>query len=48
MGICIRKIDSDNWRDCIKLDVNEEQKPFIQSNLHTIAESNFERGKFTS
>lgn len=44
MGISIKNIDNSNWRDCIKLEVNKEQRPFIQSNLHSVAESKFETG----
>jgi len=42
VGIYIKNIENSNWRECIKLDVNKEQRSFIQSNLHSIAESKFQ------
>jgi diamine N-acetyltransferase len=42
--IYLKDIDSSSWRDCIQLEVKEEQRPFIQSNLHSIAESRFQNG----
>lgn len=41
MGISIKNIDDSNWTECIKLEVSEEQKAFIPSNLYSIAESKF-------
>jgi diamine N-acetyltransferase len=44
MNISLRNIDNSNWRECIKLEVAEEQKSFIPSNLYSVAESRFENG----
>ncbi|HXQ33802.1 MAG TPA: GNAT family N-acetyltransferase [Anaerolineales bacterium] len=37
----IRPVTKDNWRELIKLQVREDQKHFVASNLHSIAESQF-------
>lgn len=37
MNITLRKIDQDNWRDCIKLKVKEEQKKFVATNENALA-----------
>lgn len=42
MEVYIKSIDRSNWRDCIQLEIIEEQKNFIPSNLYSIAESRFE------
>lgn len=42
MDISIKIIDNSNWQDCIKLEVDESQRPFIPSNLYSIAESKFD------
>ncbi len=34
-------VTKDNWRDLIKLKVREDQKYFVASNLHSIAEAQF-------
>lgn len=38
----IKNIDDSNWEECIKLQVAEDQKSFIPSNLYSIAESKFQ------
>ena len=37
----IRPVTKDNWRELIKLQVREDQKHFVASNLYSIAESHF-------
>jgi len=37
----IRPVTKDNWRELIKLQVREDQKHFVASNVHSIAESQF-------
>lgn len=37
----IRPVTKDNWRELIKLEVREDQKHFVASNLYSIAESHF-------
>ncbi|MBS1493105.1 MAG: GNAT family N-acetyltransferase [Bacteroidetes bacterium] len=37
MNISLRPIDKDNWRECIKLKVTEEQKKFVGSNENSLA-----------
>lgn len=39
MTISLRPVDKDNFRECIGLDVNPEQKEFVASNVVSIAES---------
>ena len=37
----IRPVTKDNWRELIKLEVREDQKGFVASNVKSIAESQF-------
>lgn len=37
MNITLRKIDQDNWRDCIALKVKDEQKRFVATNENALA-----------
>lgn len=37
MNITLRPITQDNWRDCIKLQVKDEQKHLVGSNENTLA-----------
>jgi len=37
----IRPVTKDNWRELIKLEVRDEQKGFVASNVKSIAESQF-------
>lgn len=37
----IRPVTKDNWHELIKLQVREDQKHFVASNLYSIAESQF-------
>ncbi len=37
----IRPVTKDNWRELIKLQVSEDQRRFVASNVHSIAESQF-------
>lgn len=39
--IYLKKISKENWEECIRLKVSEEQQPFIASNLYSIAEVQF-------
>lgn len=41
MEILLRKIDENNWEECIQLKVKKEQENFIVSNLYSIAEMQF-------
>jgi len=36
-NITLRPIDKDNWRECIKLKVKDEQKSFVGSNENSLA-----------
>lgn len=40
-NVYLLRIDKDNWEAAIQLDVKEEQKGFIASNLYSIAEVQF-------
>ncbi|WP_346929568.1 GNAT family N-acetyltransferase [Clostridium sp.] len=44
MEIIFKAIDNDNWRECIELSVEENQKCFVASNTYSILESKFEEG----
>ena len=37
----IHPVTKDNWRELIKLQVRDDQKGFVASNVHSIAESQF-------
>ncbi|ENQ3079117.1 GNAT family N-acetyltransferase [Bacillus sp. WLY-B-L8] len=39
--LSLKTIDKSNWEDAIQLSVNQEQQPFIASNLYSIAEVQF-------
>lgn len=39
--ITLKPVTKDNWLSCIKLELNEEQRPWVASNLFSIAESSF-------
>lgn len=37
MNITLRKINEDNWRECIALTVSEDQQKFVGSNVNGLA-----------
>ena len=41
MSLSIRLVTKDNWRALTKLQVREDQKHFVASNVHSIAEAQF-------
>ncbi|WP_066501773.1 GNAT family N-acetyltransferase [Abyssisolibacter fermentans] len=41
MNVTIKKVTKDNWKACIKLELDEQQKDYLPSNLYSIAESKF-------
>lgn len=41
MMIIFKEITCDNWKECIKLKMNEEDKNFICTNVYSIAEAQF-------
>ncbi len=41
MSITLRPVSAENWRALIKLNVREDQKGFVASNLYSIAEAQF-------
>jgi len=38
-NVILRSITVENWKECIELQVCDDQKDFIPSNLHSIAEA---------
>jgi diamine N-acetyltransferase len=42
MAVTLRDIDRENFGRCVKLEVREEQKSFVASNLYSIAQSRVE------
>jgi diamine N-acetyltransferase len=40
-NVILRSITVENWKECIELQVCDDQKDFIPSNLHSIAEAQF-------
>ncbi|MFA5308134.1 MAG: GNAT family N-acetyltransferase [Dehalococcoidales bacterium] len=41
MGITLREINKDNWKECIALQVGDEQKTFVVANVYSLAEAGF-------
>jgi diamine N-acetyltransferase len=41
-SIFIKEVNIDNFRDCIRLNVSENQEKFVASNVYSIAESKIE------
>jgi diamine N-acetyltransferase len=41
MSVTLRDITRDNWQQCIKLEVREDQKGFVSPNVVSIAQSKF-------
>lgn len=41
MALHIEAINIDNWEECARLEVSEEQRKYLPSNVHSIAESKF-------
>ena len=39
--VTLRDVTAENWRDCIRLSLHEDQVGFVASNVATIAESKF-------
>ncbi|WP_425448924.1 GNAT family N-acetyltransferase [Dethiothermospora halolimnae] len=39
MNIILKEVNSDNFDECIELEVSEKQKGFVASNLYSIAQS---------
>ncbi len=39
MNVSLQKIDQDNWRECIQLEVREDQRRFIAPNVRSLAEA---------
>jgi diamine N-acetyltransferase len=42
MNVSLQPLTNDNWREAIRLQVTDEQKGYVASNLYSIAESRFE------
>jgi diamine N-acetyltransferase len=42
MPVTLRDIDRNNFKRCIKLEVREDQRNFVASNIYSIAESKVE------
>jgi diamine N-acetyltransferase len=40
--VSLRPVTAENWHECIRLQVSDDQKEFVASNLYSIAESRFE------
>lgn len=38
-NITLRSITQDNWQECIRLTVTDEQKPFVAPNIYSLAEA---------
>lgn len=40
-NVILRSITVENWKECIELQVRDDQERFVPSNLHSIAEAQF-------
>lgn len=41
MTLILKEVTSENWEECITLQPREDQKPFIASNVYSLAQSKF-------
>lgn len=41
MALSVQPVTKDNWRQLVKLKVRDDQKNFVATNVHSIAESQF-------
>ena len=39
--VALRELTRDNWEECVRLRLSEDQERFVESNLYSIAESKF-------
>lgn len=46
MLVTFKEINKNNWKECIKLKVNETQLNFVTSNVYSLLESKFEPSYF--
>lgn len=44
MNILLREVNSDNWYECVNLQVAENQKDFVASNAFSLAQAKYETG----
>jgi len=44
MAITLRELTRDTWEECVDLDVTEDQRNFVSSNLVSLAEAHFYPG----
>jgi len=42
MTVTLRPLTAENWHECIRLQVTDEQKSYVAPNLYSIAEAHFE------
>lgn len=42
MAITLQEITKDNWRQCVKLKVADDQQEFVAPNVYSLAQSKFE------
>ena len=42
MGVSLVEVSADNWKECIRLQVADQQRDFVASNLYSLAQSKFE------
>jgi diamine N-acetyltransferase len=42
MAVTLREIDRDNFKQCVRLEVREDQKTFVATNVFSIAQSKVE------
>lgn len=43
MDMTLRAVDADNWHDCIKLKVSDEQKDYVAENAVSLAQAAYEK-----
>ena len=42
-AITLREINGQNWRDCAKLRVAPDQKPYVSSNVYSLLQASYDR-----
>lgn len=46
MNLTLRAIDKDNWEECVRLEVDENQKNFVAENWYSIIQATYQKDLF--
>lgn len=42
--VSLRDVTAENWRECVALEPTDDQRPFLPSNAHSLAQACYEEG----